>query len=487
MKTFLSENYPLFGILLGVVLVSVSLGPFQNFDTQLEYEAASGVIRWGMPYMKYYGDMINQPPLGFYTEALFFKIFGLSFNNGVALITLFGLGCAVLVYKIGKVLYGKSTALFATALFALAPWHLVLSRSFLIDVQCLFFSLLCLLVGIYAIRKDSEMLFMVSGVLFAVALLTKFFAIFVLVPLALFYFRYRQKNLRHIFAVVAYFLPALLLFFLWYDVIWGRGLLYGESHTTFTHDDFVNFNPAEFTPSYLFVGNFLWTVLGELFLIATILSLLVCLSRRKLFEKILPFDLMFAATIVTVLGVNTFLGASLNLSFPYNNVVKYSYPALPFFSLLAASLTAKCLSLFNSVKSKEKLSSLLFSVASAGLVLLVISMFLNMSYVQQFSTSDHLLFKVERDRDAGYSFINSSPLADSLLMNIQYLGFAFVLSGLVWASRHKIWAIGHKIAAAFTNRPTIRVALSRIKVGKPPKHQTRQQPPSLSAKPSVCE
>jgi len=163
----LNENYPLFSILMGVVLVSVSIGPFQNIDTQLEFDAASGVIRWGMPFMKYAGDMINQPPLGFYTEALFLKIFGLSYNTGVALITLIGLGCTFLVYKIGKVLYGKPTALLAAALFALTPWQFALSRSFLIDVECLFFSLLFLLVGIYAIRKDSFRLFMVSGTLFA--------------------------------------------------------------------------------------------------------------------------------------------------------------------------------------------------------------------------------------------------------------------------------------------------------------------------------
>jgi hypothetical protein len=427
----------LLGILIGIGLISITIGPFQNGDTQLEYEAASGVIKWGMPYMKYYGDMINQPPLGFYIEALFFKIFSLSFNNGVALVTLFGLGCTVLVYKIGEVLYGKPTALFAAALFALTPWQLALSRSFLIDVQCLFFSLLCLFVGIHAIRKDSEKLFMVSGTLLALALLTKFFAIFTLIPLALFYFHYRQKNLSRIFAVAAYFLPALLLFFIWYDIIWGRGLLYADSHTAFSHDDFVNFNAV--VPSYFFVGIFLLQALGALFLVATVLSLLVCFLRRKLFAKTLPFDLICLATIVAIVGINTFLGVGLNLSFPYNNVIKYSYQSLPFFSLLAASLAVKCSSLFNSVKSKEKMGSLIFSVASVGLVLLVVSMFLNMAYVHEFSTSDHLLFRVERDRTVGYSFVNSSPLDEnSLLMNIQYLGFAFVLSGLVWAGRHKL-------------------------------------------------
>ncbi|MEM2107712.1 MAG: glycosyltransferase family 39 protein [Candidatus Bathyarchaeia archaeon] len=421
-------------------MISVAIGPFQNFDTQLEYEAASGVIKWGMPYMKYYGDMINQPPLGFYIEAAFFKIFGLSFNNGVALITLFSLGCVFLVYKISLVLYGKPTALLAAALFAFTPWQFVLSRSFLIDVPCLFFSLLCLLVGIHAIRRDSEVLFMASSIIFAIALLTKFFAIFTLIPLALFYIRYRQKKLSHIFTVTTYFLPALLVFFLWYDVIWGRGLLYGESHTTFTHDDFVNFNPADFSPSYFFVGNFLLEAVGIFFLIATAFSLIIYVFRRDIFAKILPFDLMCLATSIAVIGVNTFLGAGLNLSFPYNNAVKYNYQALPYLSLIAASLLPKCTLLFNSLKSKEKHSLLPFSIAACGLALLILALFLNMHYINYLSTTDHLVLKVDETENAGYSFVNSSPVTGGFPIAIQYLGFAFLLSGLIWASRHIITA-----------------------------------------------
>ena len=430
----LSENYPLFSILMGAVLVSVSIGPFQNIDTQLEFDAALGVIRWGMPFMKYAGDMINQPPLGFYTGALFLKIFGLSYSTGVALVTLIGLGCTFLVYKIGKTLYGKPTALLAAALFALTPWHLALSRSFLIDMQCLFFSLLFLLVGIYAIRKDSFRLFMVSGTLFAIALLTKFFAVFALIPLALFYLYYRQRNLRRIRAVTAYFLPALCLFLLWYQVISGRGL-----GSIIGIDDFGNFNATGVFPSYFFVVNFLLDGLGALFLIAVTLSLIVSFTRRKLFAKFLPFDLMCLVTILAVGSLDTFLAVGLNLNAPYNSAIKYNYQFLPFISLLAASLVGKCLLLFNSVKSKERLNKLLFSVALVGLVLLAGSMFLNMNFVNNYSTWDHWLFKVERNQYVGYSFINLTPIGNnSFMMIVQYLGFAFVLSGLVWASRNKL-------------------------------------------------
>lgn len=222
-------------------------------------------------------------------------------------------------------------------------------------------------------------------------------------------------------------------------MIWGRGLLSPDSNSAFTHDDFLNLNPVGVVPSHFFVGIFLLDALGTLFMAATVLSLLVCFSCRKVFSKILVFDLICLATIVSVVSVNTFLGVSLNLNFPYHNAVKYNYQSLPFFSLLAASLVGKYLSLFSSVKSKKKLNSLLFSVAFVGLVLLAVAMLLNMNQVHQLSTWDYLLFRVEMDKTVGYSFVNPSPTGkQSLLMNIQYLGFAFVLSGLVWASRHNL-------------------------------------------------
>ena len=429
----LSEHYPLLSILIGIGLVSSSIGPYQNSDTQLEFSAASGVLKWGMPYMKYVGDWINQPPVGFYTEALFFKGFGLSFDKGVALITFFGLGCIFLVYEIGRVLYGKPTGLLAAALFGLTPWELVLSRSFLIDVQCLLFSLLFLIVGIYAIRKNSFRLFMVSGIVFAIAFLTKFYAVYALIPLGLFFIYYGPKNLRRTFAWAgAYFVPLIIFFFLWYQIISGQGLL-----AAFKNTDFNYLNPAGFVPSYFFVGNFLLNSLGGWLLAATAVSLLTGFIFRKFLSKIIVFDLICLATIVIVGSVNTVLGAGLNFSPPYTNSIKYDYQALPFICLLAASLVSKSVSLFNSLKSKGKLSMLLFiSISSVGLVLLAATILLNMNWTHQFSTWSYLVFKVE---STGYSFINPMPIGKySFMMGIQDLGFVFVLSGFVWASRSKL-------------------------------------------------
>ena len=436
---FLSDNYAFFAILVGAVLVSASIGPFLSVDTQMEFDAVQGVLAWGRPYMTY-GEMINQPPLGFYVEALLFTLFGTSYNLGVALITVIGLGCTTLVYTLGKIFYGKSTAILAAAFFALTPWHLALSRSLLIDAQCLFLSMLCLLVGIYAVRRDSFKLFMVSGTLFAAAFLTKFFAVFTLIPLTIFYFYYGGKKLKRASVVVAYFLPVVLFVLLWYQGLSGRGLI-----STAGIDDFTNPNPAGTQTTALFLFNFLSQGLGTLTLVAAALSLAVSFARRKFFAKLIPFDLMCLATIAIVGGINTVLGVGFNLVAPYHNPIKYDYQFLPFISLLAASLIGKCVLLFKEVKQKEKMSKLLFSVAVVGLVLLAAAMLLNVNFVNYYFTWDHWLFKV--DSNQGYSFVNSTPLVNenSYLLNVQYLGFAFVLSGLVWASRHKLHGFIQKL------------------------------------------
>ena len=440
LRKLVNENFSLLSILIGIILVSLSIGPFQNDDTAWEYQATVGVVKWGMPYVISWGNIMNQPPVGFYVEALFFKIFGSQINTDVILITLFGLGSIVLVYKIGKELYGKSTGLFAAALFALTPWELVLSRSFLIDAQCLFLSLLCLLVGIIAIRKGSFKLFMVTGVLFAAAFLTKFFAVFMLIPLVLFYVHFRPNKLKQgsgWFGV--FFIPVLLFSLLWYQVISAQGILH-----VFQSSDFTGLNPIGVAPSPFFIGTFLEEFgLGIFFILAVVFSLLICFSFRKTFMKTFTFDLICVVTILIILGVDFFLGFNLNLNAPYLNAVKYDYQSLPFFSLLAASLASKSVTLFKSAKLKTKLKkALYFSTALTGAILLAATIVYSVLIANVISTLNYLQLRVGSSFDLGYSFFNHSPIGySSILMYLQYLGFVLVLFGLLWASRHTLGSL----------------------------------------------
>ena len=78
-KKLFVQNAPFLILLVGVALVTFSIGPYQNWDTGLEFEAAGNVIKMGVPYTDFFHGIINQPPLGFYFEAFFFQIFGFRF------------------------------------------------------------------------------------------------------------------------------------------------------------------------------------------------------------------------------------------------------------------------------------------------------------------------------------------------------------------------------------------------------------------------
>jgi 4-amino-4-deoxy-L-arabinose transferase-like glycosyltransferase len=428
LTNFLREHYALFGVLLGAALVSISLGPYSNFDSQTEYAAASSVVKLGLPYATP-GNLINQPPIGFYIGAVFFRAFGLSYPTGVAVITLFGVGCVLLVYKLGKTFYGARTGLLAAGIFALTPWQVILSRSFLIDTQCLFFSLLFLLVGIWAVRKDSLKIFLVAGTLFGVALLTKLFAVFTLIPLALIYLNAKPKSLKSLLEVFLFFLPALLLYYTWYEGISRLGFF-----SVFTHDDFSNVSSG-ITSSPFFLISFLVESLGLLFLLAGGISVAVSFWKRKLFAKTFFPDLVCLLTIIGVAAVNIYLVLARGLLVPYVDPVKYDYQFLPAFCLLAASLAPKAYSVAHSLPPEVKRRKLVLAVAFIGLVLLVGAILLNMRTLQTLTREDYLLFKVEGD--VGYSFVRLAPtIAQQYLATFQGLGFVSIIVSLIWASRN---------------------------------------------------
>ncbi len=434
LKNFLLENYPFLTLIIGYLLVALSIGPYNNGDVSWELDAVKGVMKYGLPYTNGF-YLMDQPPLGFYIQALLFKGFGVSINNGTFLVTMFGLGGVILVYLIGKAVYNKRTGFFAAFLFAFAPWQIVMSRTMLIDVPCLFFSLLSLYLGVTAVKKGSFKLAVAAGFVFAAAFNTKLYAAFMLIPLAIYFLYYGPKKPKQmILWVVAFSIPVLVFSYLWYQAITGLGLL-----SIFGHTDFNIDNPSGFVPTYFFATNFLVSYgLGWFFVDAAILSILVYLVQRRLPRNFLVFDIISVTVIICALSVNTFLGAALNLKAPFLDAFKYDFQTLPFFSLLAASLISKSLVMFNSDKTKLKISKIvLYAVAVAGVFLVIASIFYNMRFVNLFSSANYLIFRVEPTVNVGYSLFNSSPTSGNALY-IQLFGFAIAISGLLWISRQKI-------------------------------------------------
>jgi 4-amino-4-deoxy-L-arabinose transferase-like glycosyltransferase len=345
------------------------MGTYTNWDSQLEFEAASNVVARGFPYVTT-GLMINQPPMSFYMDAPVFHAMGLSYLNGVGLVTAFGLGCVVLVYALGSVLYGRRTGLVAAALFGIVPWHVYLSRIFLIDSQSLFFGLLFLVVGVLAVRRNSQKLLAVAGVFFAVALMTKLFAVFIVVPLLLIiYLEKKEVLLKPNWRDLLIFLtPTLISQAVWFGGFANQNFLGVYFSTDFTHPVLV-VNPAPlFWPTVLVKST------GWFLMLSAALSLALSLAFRKLLAKTLRSDALCIVTIAVVAGLNSLLVLGIHLIVPYVSVVKYSYVALPFFCLLAASLADKGGLLLASMERKKRNRFVKPVLVGFGLVLLLASL-----------------------------------------------------------------------------------------------------------------
>jgi 4-amino-4-deoxy-L-arabinose transferase-like glycosyltransferase len=398
-------------------------------------DAVEGVLNTGLPYAN--GYLMDQPPLGFYIQALWFTAFGVSIGNGAFLVTLFGLGCVALVYGIGTLIYNRTTGFFGVLLFAFSPWHLILSRTFLIDSQCLFFSLLSLFVGLVALKRGSFRLFLVSGLLFAVAFNTKLYAVFTLIPIVIFIYQSKRKDLKRVAIWLAAFaVPVLVSSIIWYEIITGSDL-----YAIFLHTDFSVPIPDLANPTPFFATNFLVGYgLGWFFIDALIVSVVFSVWQRHLFRGFRLSDATCVAVIACIISINVFLGAILDLKAPFLNTIKYSYQTLPFFSLLAASLVTKSFAFLkvnqlNTGLRKPFFAGLMF----LGFILVASAVFYNMYFVHMFSTWEYLIFKVDPNINVGYSLFNFQPItADSALMYLQYLGFALAISGVLWVSRNKL-------------------------------------------------
>lgn len=365
-SVLLMRHYQLLGVLFGAFLIAASTGVYTNWDAQLEYEATSNVVTTGFPVVTS-GLMINQPPLGFYIDAAVFHFIGSSYLNGVSVVTAFGLGCVVLVYALGALLYGKNTGLLAAALFGVIPWHVYLSRIFLIDNQSLFFSLLALAVGILAVRRNSDKLVILSGIVFAVALLTKLFAVFILVPLLLFYY-FQKKNGSFKLTLkraLLFLVPTIMLHVVWYGGFANQNFMAVYFSSDFTHPVLVD------NPSLAFWPVVLIKAAGWFMLAAAVLMLALPFAFRRLFSGRLWLDVVCAVTVAVVAAANLMLVFGLHLTVPYVSVVKYNYVALPFLCLLAASWADKSCRLISEGKLRSGVCvvKLVFVGVGAGLLL----------------------------------------------------------------------------------------------------------------------
>ena len=111
-----------------------------NTDEAVYAGQAAAIAR--DPVLKEIFPIFRAHPLLFqFVLALVFQ-FGVSDLNGRLVAVAIGLATVYLVYRLGKLLYGEKTGLFAGLIMALMPYHVVVTRQVLLDGPLVLFSTL---------------------------------------------------------------------------------------------------------------------------------------------------------------------------------------------------------------------------------------------------------------------------------------------------------------------------------------------------------
>ncbi len=431
---FLATHYPLVAVLLGSFLFAAPMGTYTNWDARLEFEAASSILTRGFPYVTG-GLLINQPPLGFYTAAPVLAASGLDYISAVGLATVFGLGGVAMVYALGTLLYGRRTGRAASALFGLVPWHVYMSRIFLIDNQYLFLSLLFVVIGVLAIRKNSDKLVLVAGAVFALALLTKLFAVFALIPIALLIYLNRKESSFKLNRkkLLLFLLPVIATQAVWFGVFANQNFLGVYFPTDFSHPELIA-DPSLLFQPIIFVKSAGWLLFG-----AVLFSVGLAAAYRRQLKQLLRLDVVCLGTVAVILALDMFLAACLHLTVPYVSAVKYNYFALPFLCLLAASVADKGGLLIQSANSSKK-ARLAIALAAVGAALVFASMLENLLFLNTWT--GFVSFGVDSVTYYGFD-VFSAPADFNWVTPLHYLGLiftvgAFFLPHMVSKLKHSI-------------------------------------------------
>jgi 4-amino-4-deoxy-L-arabinose transferase-like glycosyltransferase len=420
-KTKIKEHLPLIGVLLGVLLVLASMGIYTNWDAETEFSAAQSVITKGFPYVAS-GLMIDQAPLAFYLTAPALQLFGASYVNGATFVTMLGFGCVVLIYILGSILYGKKSGLVASALFGLVPWQVFMSRTYLIDVPYLFLSLIFVIFGVLAIKQNSNRYLALCGLFFALALLTKLFSVFFMIPLLLMvglkgketHFKLTPKR------ALIFLIPTIIT-----QTIWYGGLANQNFYGVYYHPDFQNTNQI-INPSLLFLPRIYVESAGWFLLITAVFAIMITIGFRQQLKKILVADVICSSTILVVTLLNLGLVMGLHMLVPYVSAFKYDFATVPFLCLLAASLADKSTLLFQS-QEKRKIKR---TVICIGLVLVFASLVESIAFLNH--TEPYTLVDFKSDLDGHYFPFNVFSAVSSKFVAWHYISLSLITVSLAY-------------------------------------------------------
>jgi len=127
-------------------------------------------------------------------------------------------GTILLIGLIVSLTSGTFTGILAAGIYALLPYNIYYGRTILPDTQMVFWSLLSIYSLMLSVQQKKLLrigLYVLSSIIFAIALLTKPVAIFLLLPVCYIFLKEARLTVRYLLSVLVYSVVALAPLLLW--------------------------------------------------------------------------------------------------------------------------------------------------------------------------------------------------------------------------------------------------------------------------------
>lgn len=266
----------------------------------------------------------HHPPLYIFFLNIFSKIFG---YNEVALrfsMVFFSMVSIILVYLLGKNLFGEEYGLLSSFILAISRLHVEYSQQIDIDGSFLtFFFLLSALYFINFLKLNKKNYIFLLILSLSLSILTKITSFILIFSIFFILIRYRKKYILKIFVPV---FVINLIFLFYFSYFYSVNYFFGpikhviKYSTTKSGDIFFKF--------YEFVGIFTWDFTIPLILLS-VLSIYYFLKKKEpSYKFILYFTLFYTSANIVILGI-----------------MRYFIPIVPFLSLMTSKFVIDNLNL----------------------------------------------------------------------------------------------------------------------------------------------
>jgi len=271
---FLSKNYG--KIILVFILIAAAflrlykIMDYMTFlgdegrDVLVVYKILHGKLTLLGPTASVGGFFLG--PIYYYFMTPFLWLFNYNPVGPAVMVALFGIATVWLIYKVGKEFFGSLVGLTAAGLYAISPLVVTYSRSSWNPNLMPFFSLLTLYLVYKSLKKNGVKLFILSGILFGIAMQLHYLALFlgviIFTYVLLYQFTYSKNFLSKIIKQYA-------SFFLGFMLGWSPFLAFEIRHGFTNIISIINFvlKPQDINVSGHFfgiVGNVSLRVFGRL-------------------------------------------------------------------------------------------------------------------------------------------------------------------------------------------------------------------------------